>query len=117
MLDEWIVERVLALTLTAWVWPDIWPLEAHHSTALEGDTLALRQVEALLDKGKAVGAKLLKEYTEVQGYGGGILVVSRGHGTRCAPRCTKLDEVAFRASRGLTPLLMAPPTPGGQEIS
>ncbi len=51
------------------VWSDIWHLEAHHSTALEGNTLALREVEALLDKGRAVGAKPLKEYMEVQGYG------------------------------------------------
>lgn len=51
------------------VWSDIWHLEAHHSTALEGNTLALREVEALLDRGRAVGAKPLKEYMEVQGYG------------------------------------------------
>jgi cell filamentation protein, protein adenylyltransferase len=52
-----------------YVWSDIWHLEAHHSTALEGNTLVLREVEALLDKGRAVGAKPLKEYMEVQGYG------------------------------------------------
>jgi hypothetical protein len=51
------------------IWSDIWHLEAHHSTALEGNTLVLREVEALLDKGRAVGAKPLKEYLEVQGYG------------------------------------------------
>lgn len=51
------------------VWSDIWHLEAHHSTALEGNTLVLREVEALLDKGRAVGSKPLKEYMEVQGYG------------------------------------------------
>lgn len=51
------------------IWSDIWHLEAHHSTALEGNTLALREVEALLDRGRAVGAKPLKEYMEVQGYG------------------------------------------------
>lgn len=51
------------------VWSDIWHLEAHHSTALEGNTLALREVEALLERGRAVGAKPLKEYMEVQGYG------------------------------------------------
>lgn len=44
-------------------------LEAHHSTALEGNTLVLREVEQLLEKGRAVGAKPLKEYMEVQGYG------------------------------------------------
>ena len=51
------------------IWSDIWHLEAHHSTALEGNTLVLREVEALLERGQAVGAKPLKEYLEVQGYG------------------------------------------------
>lgn len=51
-----------------YVWSDIWHLEAHHSTALEGNTLVLRQVEALLEQGRAIGAKPLKEYMEVQGY-------------------------------------------------
>lgn len=51
------------------VWRDIWHLEAHHSTALEGNTLVIREVEALLDRGRAVGAKPLKEYLEVKGYG------------------------------------------------
>ncbi|WP_229659429.1 Fic family protein [Nesterenkonia alkaliphila] len=51
------------------IWSDIWHLEAHHSTALEGNTLVLREVETLLEKGRAVGAKPLKEYMEVQGYG------------------------------------------------
>ncbi|GAB3844876.1 hypothetical protein GCM10029963_22330 [Micromonospora andamanensis] len=51
------------------IWAEIWHLEAHHSTALEGNTLVLREVEALLERGRAVGAKPLKEYMEVQGYG------------------------------------------------
>jgi len=50
------------------IWSDIWHLEAHHSTALEGNTLVLREVEALLEGGRAVGAKPLKEYLEVKGY-------------------------------------------------
>src|SRR5215218_2365336 len=50
------------------IWADIWHQEAHHSTALEGNTLVLREVQALLDQGRAVGAKQLKEYNEVQGY-------------------------------------------------
>lgn len=53
----------------AYVWRDIWHLEAHHSTALEGNTLVIREVEALLERGRAVGAKPLKEYMEVKGYG------------------------------------------------
>ncbi len=50
------------------IWSDIWHLEAHHSTALEGNTLVLREVATLLEDGRAVGAKPLKEYMEVQGY-------------------------------------------------
>ncbi|GAA4231641.1 Fic family protein [Actinomadura meridiana] len=50
------------------IWDDIWHLEAHNSTALEGNTLVLREVELLLDQGRAVGAKSLKEYNEVRGY-------------------------------------------------
>jgi hypothetical protein len=50
------------------IWSDIWHLEAHHSTALEGNTLALREVQALLEQGRAVGAKPLREYLEVNGY-------------------------------------------------
>lgn len=51
-----------------YVWADIWHLEAHHSTPIEGNTLVLREVEALLDQGRAVGSKPLAEYMEVKGY-------------------------------------------------
>lgn len=51
------------------VWDDIWYLEAHHSTALEGNTLVLREVQALLERQRPVGSKPLREYLEVQGYG------------------------------------------------
>ena len=50
------------------IWTGIWYEEAHHSTAIEGNTLVLRQVEALLAEGRAVGDKELKEYMEVRGY-------------------------------------------------
>ncbi|MGH3545079.1 MAG: Fic family protein, partial [Mycobacteriales bacterium] len=50
------------------IWDDIWHQEAHHSTALEGNTLVLREVRVLLEQGRAVGAKPLKEYNEVRGY-------------------------------------------------
>lgn len=50
------------------IWMDIWHFEAHSSTALEGNTLALREVEVLLNQGRAVGNKKLKDYLEVQGY-------------------------------------------------
>lgn len=53
----------------AGIWDDIWHLEAHNSTAIEGNTLVLREVEVLLETGRAVGAKDLKDYLEVSGYG------------------------------------------------
>lgn len=50
------------------IWRGIWLEEAHHSTALEGNTLVLKQVEQLLAEGRAVGNKELSEYLEVRGY-------------------------------------------------
>lgn len=50
------------------IWRGIWLEEAHHSTAIEGNTLVLKQVELLLAEGRAVGNKELSEYLEVQGY-------------------------------------------------
>jgi hypothetical protein len=50
------------------IWIGIWYEEAHHSTAIEGNTLVLKQVEVLLAEGRAVGNKELREYNEVKGY-------------------------------------------------
>lgn len=50
------------------IWTTIWFEEAHHSTAIEGNTLVLKQVELLLAEGLAVGDKELSEYLEVRGY-------------------------------------------------
>ena len=50
------------------IWKGLWHEETHHSTALEGNTLILRQVEILLEEGRAVGDKEMREYLEVQGY-------------------------------------------------
>ena len=50
------------------IWHAIWLEEAHHSTALEGNTLVLRQVTALLADQLAVGDKPFREYLEVAGY-------------------------------------------------
>ncbi len=51
------------------IWTGIWYEEAHHSTAIEGNTLVLKQVERLLADGRAVGRKPLSDYLEVRGYG------------------------------------------------
>lgn len=50
------------------IWEGIWYEETHHSTAIEGNTLILKEVRTLLDEGRAVGEKELREYLEVQGY-------------------------------------------------
>ena len=50
------------------IWRGIWFEETHHSTAIEGNTLVLKQVEQLLDEGRAVGNKELRDYMEVRGY-------------------------------------------------
>lgn len=50
------------------IWDEIWTAEAHHSTALEGNTLVISEVEQLLKEGRAVGSKKLAEYMEVKGY-------------------------------------------------
>ncbi len=52
----------------AGIWADIWVHETHNSTAIEGNTLVLRQVEQLLRDGIAVGNRQLAEYLEVRGY-------------------------------------------------
>jgi fido (protein-threonine AMPylation protein) len=50
------------------IWRDIWYAETHQSTAIEGNTLLLKQVRTLLDEGRAVGGEELAQYLEVQGY-------------------------------------------------
>ena len=50
------------------IWAGIWYEETHNSTAIEGNTLILKQVQTLLDTGQAVGDKQLAEYLEVRGY-------------------------------------------------
>src|SRR5690554_2392333 len=50
------------------IWDEIWVHEAHNSTAIEGNTLVLREVERLLREGRAVGNRELAEYLEVKGY-------------------------------------------------
>lgn len=50
--------------------------ETHHSTAIEGNTLALGEVRMLLDEGLAVGSRELRKYLELLGYGE---CVRKGH--------------------------------------
>ncbi|MDQ2836185.1 MAG: Fic family protein [Actinomycetota bacterium] len=91
------------------IWDDIWHLEAHNSTAIEGNTLVLREVEQLLDQGRAVGAKPLKDYLEVRGYGdaaGWVYAQARGAGPYDASGAGSL--VSVTEIREVHRLAMAP---------
>ena len=50
------------------IWDELRVHEAHNSTAIEGNTLILREVEQLLLEGRAVGDRQLADYLEVKGY-------------------------------------------------
>ena len=39
------------------IWKGIWYEEVHNSTAIEGNTLVLKEVQLLLEEGRAVGDK------------------------------------------------------------
>lgn len=50
------------------IWSDLWHRDTHHSTAIEGNTLAMSDVEQLLERGRTAHAKPMSEYLEVRGY-------------------------------------------------
>jgi Fic/DOC family len=97
-----------------YIWSDIWHLEAHHSTALEGNTLVLREVESLLEKGRAVGSKPLKEYMEVKGYGDAAAWVYReamGATDRESGQLLTVHEVRNIHHLAMTPVWLVAPHP------
>jgi len=101
-----------------YVWTDIWHLEAHHSTALEGNTLVLREVEALLERGRAVGAKPLKEYMEVQGYAAAakwVYAQALEPGDWRAGGLISLTEVGQIHAQAMTPVWQVSPHPDATE--
>lgn len=96
------------------IWRGIWLEEAHHSTAIEGNTLVLKQVEQLLAEGRAVGNKELSEYLEVRGYADAADWVY-GHGIEPGAwksgRLITLAEVREVHSLAMTPVWDAAPHP------
>lgn len=79
---------------TADLWHELWHMEVHHSTAVEGNTLVLREVRTLLDEGRTVGAKELKDYMEVLGYAeASRWVFEQAGGTRQSDRLFTLTEL------------------------
>jgi cell filamentation protein, protein adenylyltransferase len=96
------------------IWTEIWYREAHSSTAIEGNTLVLREVEVLLRDGRAVGQKQLKEYLEVTGYAQAARWV---YGQALAPgdwtddSLLSLTEVRQIHVRAMTPVWEVAPHP------
>ena len=97
------------------IWRGIWYEEAHHSTALEGNTLVLKQVERLLDEGRAVGNKELREYMEVRGYADAADWVYRQaispNGLAHPQRILTLEEVRHVHHTAMTPVWQVAPHP------
>ena len=96
------------------IWRGIWLEEAHHSTAIEGNTLVLKQVKQLLQEGRAVGNKELSEYLEVRGYADAANWVY-GHGIRPGDwqdgDLISLSEVREVHSLAMTPVWDVAPHP------
>jgi Fic family protein len=96
------------------IWTSIWHQEAHNSTALEGNTLVLREVETLLRTGKAVGDKELKDYLEVKGYAEAAQWVygqAQGGSDLASNRLLTLQEVRELHYRLMTPVWNVAPHP------
>ena len=101
------------------IWNDICIHEAHHSTAIEGNTLALAEVEQLLEEGRAVGNRELREYLEVKGYADAARWVyeqSTGASGRpsSAPLLT-LADVRMIHHKAMSPVWEAAPRPSAAE--
>jgi len=96
------------------IWRGIWLEEAHHSTAIEGNTLVLKQVEQLLAEGRAVGNKELREYMEVRGYADAANWVygqAIDAGEWSTGELLSLTELRHIHSLGLTPVWDVAPHP------
>jgi len=100
------------------IWRGIWLEETHHSTAIEGNTLVLKQVELLLAEGRAVGNKELREYLEVRGYATAADWVYR-HGLEpgewARGELISLAEVRNVHSLAMTPVWDVAPHPQATE--
>jgi hypothetical protein len=96
------------------IWGDIWHQEAHNSTAIEGNTLVLKEVELLLREGKAVGDKPLKDYLEVEGYGRAAEWVydqARDAGDWTSDNLLTLAEVRHVHETAMAPVWQVAPHP------
>ena len=96
------------------IWRSIWFHETHNSTAIEGNTLILRQVEALLARNETVGNKGLNEYLEVKGYADAATWVYEHARGRRRPRSSvalTLQDVRHIHHLAMTPVWSVAPHP------
>jgi fido (protein-threonine AMPylation protein) len=96
------------------IWHGIWLQEAHHSTAIEGNTLVLKQVEQLLEQGRAVGNRELREYMEVRGYADAanwVYSQALNPGTWSSGELLSLTELRHIHRLALTPVWDVAPHP------
>src|SRR5947209_992036 len=80
------------------VWAGIWTEETHHSTAMEGNTLRLKQVQLLLEDGLVTGShKELREWLEAKAYGEAARWVYRyAYLGRWEPQKPRISEADIR---------------------
>jgi Fic family protein len=100
------------------VWKDIWVHEVHNSTAIEGNTLVLREVQKLLAEKRAVGDKELKDYLEVKGYADAAEWVygqAAGAGAYETTDLLTLAEVRHVHRLAMTPVWDVAPHPHAQD--
>ena len=98
-------------------WRSAWIHEAHHSTALEGNTLALREVEKLLEEGRTVGNRELREYLEVKGCADAAQwVYGQAAGAPPAGPLLALADVRMVHHKVMAPVWAAAPHPHTDEF-
>lgn len=71
-LDLMVIGGLPEPTVFRDVWADIWVEETHNSTAIEGNTLRIKQIQKLLEEGVVSpgdGGHELKEWLEAKAYG------------------------------------------------
>jgi hypothetical protein len=100
--------------LTAESWRGLWLRETHNSTALEGNTLVQREVDAVLERGVALGGRSLKDYLEVRGYADAarwVYAQARGDGGWASDELVTLTEVREVHRLAMEPVWMVAPHP------
>ena len=98
-------------------WRSAWIHETHHSTALEGNTLALQEVEKLLEEGRAVGNRELREYLEVKGYADAAQwVYGQAAGAPPGGPLLALADVRMVHHKVMAPVWEAAPHPHADEF-